>query len=95
MMEIIRNPPPGMQGEISWTTALRTIDKSTKKLGHEFPFVGMWSWALYTRRITLTSLQRNPFKLSLTLCVLWKFSDRTPPSLLSLCFSACCSLLLL
>ena len=43
MMEIIRNPPPGMQGEISWTTALRTIDKSTKKLGHEFPFVGMWS----------------------------------------------------
>ncbi|KAI0721714.1 hypothetical protein C8T65DRAFT_630977 [Cerioporus squamosus] len=39
MMEIIRSPPKGIGEEISWTAALKTIDKSTKKLGHEFPFV--------------------------------------------------------
>ncbi len=40
MMDIIRSPPKGIGEEISWTAALKAIDKSTKKLGHEFPFVG-------------------------------------------------------
>ncbi|RDX56839.1 hypothetical protein OH76DRAFT_1395982 [Lentinus brumalis] len=39
MMDIIRSPPKGIGEEISWTAALKAIDKSTKKLGHEFPFV--------------------------------------------------------